>query len=311
VVESSEIYLELTDGAAAAKLLVRRWPGAGDPVLYVHGATFPSALSVGYCFGGRSWADHLHASGFDVWAFDFAGFGGSTRPAAMTAPANGASPIGRAAEAARQIGVVVDHIRHIRDGARVHIVAHSWGTIATGAYVNDNPDAIGRMVWFGPIPQRQMAGLPSPDKIGAWRDLPVAEQRKRFVEDVPAGHSPVLIEPELAAWGPAYLATDPEAGGRTPPAVRIPNGPLADIMAALSGRLAYEPSRVMAPVMIVRGVWDSVCRDADAAWLMNAFGADEKADVVIAKATHLMHLEHGRDGLFEVTADWLSAGRRE
>ena len=56
MVESSEIYLELTDGADAAKLLVRRWPGAGDPVLYVHGATFPSALSVGYRFGTSRWS---------------------------------------------------------------------------------------------------------------------------------------------------------------------------------------------------------------------------------------------------------------
>lgn len=308
MVESTQTNLKVTD---AGTLLVRRWPGAGDPVLYVHGATFPSALSVGYRFGGNSWADHLHDRGFDVWAFDFAGFGGSTRPAAMTAPANGALPVGRAAEAARQIGVVVDHIRHIRDGARVHIVAHSWGTIATGAYASDNPDAIGRMVWFGPIPQRQMAGLPPPDKIGSWRELSIADQLTRFVEDVPAGHPPVLIEPELAAWGPAYLATDPEAGGRTPSAVRIPNGPLADIMAALSGRLAYEPSRVVAPIRIVRGAWDNVCRDADAAWLMNALGAREKSDTVIAKATHLMHLEHGRDGLFAATADWLSAGRGE
>jgi hypothetical protein len=39
---------------------------------------------------------------------------------------------------------------------------------------------------------------------------------------------------------------------------------------------------------------------------MNALGAVEKADVVIPAATHLMHLEHGRDGLFAATADWLA-----
>ncbi len=306
MVELTQTNLNVTGGESAGSILVRRWPGAGDPVLYVHGATFPSALSVGYRFGGQSWADHLHDRGFDVWAFDFAGFGGSSRPAAMTSPAAEALPIGRAPEAARQIGAVVDHIRQTRGVARVHIVAHSWGTIATGAYANDHADAIGRMVWFGPIPQRQTEGLPPPDKIGAWRDVSIAEQHKRFVEDVPAGHPPVLIEPELAAWGPAYLATDPDASGRTPAAVRIPNGPLADIITALSGRLAYEPRRVIAPVQIVRGAWDSVCRDADAAWLTNALGAGEKADVVVAKATHLMHLEHGREGLFAATADWLS-----
>jgi pimeloyl-ACP methyl ester carboxylesterase len=309
VVESSEIYLELSDGADAATLLVRRWPGAGDPVLYVHGATFPSALSVGYRFGGRSWADHLHASGFDVWAFDFPGFGGSTRPAAMAAAATAAPPIGRAADAARQIGAVVERIRQARGGMRVHIVAHSWGTVAAGAYASSHADMVGRLVWFGPIAQRQIEGLPPPERIGAWRDLTVADQLKRFVEDVPAGHSPVLIEPDLAEWGPAYLATDPAACARTPQAVRIPNGPQADIIATMSGRLAYAPDRIVAPVLIVRGAWDSLCGDADAGWLASRFGSREKADVVIPRATHLMHLEHGREGLFAATADWLS--RRE
>ena len=39
--------------------------------------------------------------------------------------------------------------------------------------------------------------------------------------------------------------------------------------------------------------------------------SDAITDVVIPAATHLMHLEHGREGLFAATADWLSrrAGR--
>ncbi len=61
-------------------LFVRRLPRTGaPPVLYIHGATFPSALSAGFDFGGgqwpRSWLDDWNARGFDAWAFDFAGFG--------------------------------------------------------------------------------------------------------------------------------------------------------------------------------------------------------------------------------------------
>jgi drug/metabolite transporter (DMT)-like permease len=51
--------VKIGGGEGAETSLLRRWPGAGDPVLYVRGATFPSALSVGYDFGGRSWADRL------------------------------------------------------------------------------------------------------------------------------------------------------------------------------------------------------------------------------------------------------------
>lgn len=289
-------------------MLVRRWSGAGHPVLYVHGATFPSALSVGYRFGGRSWADDLTIRGFDVWAFDFIGFGGSTRPRAMSEPAASAAPLVRAAEAALQIGAVVDHIRRERGGSPIHLIAHSWGSIATGLFAGDNAEAVGRLVLFGPIARRQVPGLPPADGIGAWRDVSIADQLKRFVEDVPASHPPVLIEADLAAWGPDYLATDPDATKRTPPAVRIPSGPQADIIAAMSGQLGYDPHRVLAPTLIVRGEWDSLCQSADAAWLTGALGAGEKADVVIPAATHLMHLEHGREALFAATGDWLARG---
>ncbi|UFX42443.1 alpha/beta hydrolase [Bradyrhizobium sp. 41S5] len=287
-------------------LLLRHWPGAGDPVLYVHGATFPSSLSVGYRFGGRSWADDLNAASFDVWGFDFTGFGGSSRPRPMSMPASGVLPLGRAPEAANQVGAVVDHIRKVRAGAPVHIVAHSWGTMAAGRFAADRPDAVGRLVLFGPIVRRELQGLPRPESIGAWREVTIADQLKRFVEDVPPSHSPVLIEPDLAEWGPAYLASDAGATGRNPPAVRIPNGPQADIIAAMSGQLAYDPRRVQAPTLIVRGEWDNLCQDADAAWLTHALGASRKADVVVPRATHLMHLEHGREGLFAATTGWLA-----
>ena len=287
-------------------VLLRHWPGTGDPVLYVHGATFPSSLSVGYRFGGRSWADDLNAGGFDVWGFDFVGFGGSTRPQQMSVPASGVMPLGRALEAAIQVGTVVDHIRKARAGAPVHIVAHSWGTMVAGRFAADRPDAVGRLVLFGPIVRRELRGLPLPESIGAWREVTIADQLKRFVEDVPPSHPPVLIEPDLAELGPAYLASDAGATGRNPPAVRIPNGPQADIIAAMSGQLAYDPRRVQAPTLIVRGEWDNLCQDADAAWLTQALGASQKADVVVPRATHLMHLEHGREGLFAATAAWLA-----
>jgi hypothetical protein len=48
--------------------------GRSRPILYIHGATFPSASSMMYRFDGVSWADTLNKAGRSVWAFDFAGF---------------------------------------------------------------------------------------------------------------------------------------------------------------------------------------------------------------------------------------------
>ncbi|MBU2048763.1 MAG: hypothetical protein KKH61_07275 [Gammaproteobacteria bacterium] len=38
----------------------------GEVVLYVHGATFPSALAVGWMMQGVSWMDDLQRAGFDA-----------------------------------------------------------------------------------------------------------------------------------------------------------------------------------------------------------------------------------------------------
>ena len=92
----------LRGDAEEPALLVRRLANTGDAVLYVHGATFPSSLSVGYRFADRSWMDDLAAAGFDIWAFDFAGFGGSDRPREMDDDAHG-PPIGCAPDAARGV----------------------------------------------------------------------------------------------------------------------------------------------------------------------------------------------------------------
>src|SRR5258708_13531692 len=48
-------------------------------VLYLHGATFPSALSIAHRFDGHSWRDMLCDAGFAVWGLDFHGFRNSYR----------------------------------------------------------------------------------------------------------------------------------------------------------------------------------------------------------------------------------------
>jgi pimeloyl-ACP methyl ester carboxylesterase len=278
-------------------------PGRGRPVLYVHGATFPSALAVGYRFDGRSWMDELAAAGFDAWAFDFAGFGGSDRYPQMDSPSAEGEPLGRAPEAARQIERAVRAVLAASGAARVSIIAHSWGTIATGRFAGAHPELVDRLVFFGPIAQRD--GPPAP-KLGAWRYVSLEDQWTRFIADVPKGRAPVLLERHFATWGPAYLATDPTSMTRAPASNKTPNGPIADIQSAWAGNLAYDPALVRAPVALIRGEWDSLIPDADARWLFDALSASTiKRDVKIAAGTHLMLLEESRYALYRAAESFL------
>ena len=275
------------------------------PVLYIHGATFAAECSIFFRFGGVSWADCLNDAGFSVWCLDFAGFGGSERYPEMAAgtPPPGAS-LGRAPDAVRQAERAVRAILAETGADRVSIVAHSWGTMVAGLLATDHPAWIDRLVLFGPVVRRDTHRDAS--ALGPWRFVTTAEQHKRFVADVPAGENGVLAEADFPAWSDRYLQSDPSSASRSPPSVKTPNGPAADILSAWSGALPYDPSRIAAPVAIVRGAWDTLCDDADAAWLTRALvGAPEVRDVKIPNATHLMHLETGRTALYAAATDFL------
>ena len=290
--------------AECPSLFVRRQPRIGSPaVLYIHGATFPSALSVGFDFGRgpgsnsgpRSWLDDWNVRGFDAWAFDFAGFGESGRYAAMSEPAGGHPPLGRAPHSAAQIAAVLELIRREAGPSPLSLVAHSWGSMPAGLAAIAAPEAIDRLVLFAPI-ARRAGGKPS--SLPAWADISNEAQYARFMADVPKDHGPVLEG--FDRWAPAYLASDPDAARRTPPAVRVPTGPAADNTDAWAGRLSWQPARLTQPVTIVRGAWDSLCRDDDATSLLEAAtSVPSRHDAKLAAGTHLMHLETGRHALHE------------
>jgi pimeloyl-ACP methyl ester carboxylesterase len=274
----------------------------GD-VLYVHGATFGSDLSVFFRMDGASWADALNAAGFNVWGFDFLGFGRSGREPG-SGPTGSSTPLGRATHASPQITQVVEHIRATNGGHPVHMIAHSWGTVAAMHFAMAQPEALGKLVLFGPIVLRNLKmAMPA---LGPSRLLTVWEQYRRFVEDVPKGQPPVLADRHMQLWADAYLTSDAHSQSRQPPSVATPNGPMADILALWTGEPLYDPGQLKLPTILVRGEWDSVCTDADAAKLMEGLGGIDKQDLKIEKATHLMHLESGRTALYGAANDFLA-----
>lgn len=270
------------------------------PVLFVHGSTFPSALSIFFKFRARSWADDLNDAGFDVFGLDFAGYGGSGRyPDAGSMVARG-----RADEAAEQIERAVRFIMKETGARRVSIIAHSWGTVAAGRFAGAHPELVDKLVFFGPIAQRE--GPVSKELIPPYNFVTTDAQHTRFIGSVPAGEAPVLLEQDFPAWARTYLDSDPRSRTRTPASVKVPAGPDADAAQAWSGRLPYDPGLIRAPTLIVRGAWDPVTNDDDAAWLKKVLrGSPKVEDVRVPRATHLMHLEEGRIALYAATRAFL------
>jgi pimeloyl-ACP methyl ester carboxylesterase len=282
-------------------------PVEGPPkiVLYVHGGTFPSALSFAHRLDGESWRDTLCAAGFHTWGLDFHGFGAlSDAYPEMAGPAEAHPPLGRTASASRQLEHAVRFICAHHRVPRLSLVAHSWGTMVAGHCAGRCPELVDRMVFFGAIAQRP--AQPDVAQLPAWRLISLQDQWARFTADVPPGEPPVMSRRHFEDWGERYLDADPASRTRSPAAVQTPSGAFQDIFDAWAGRLAYDPALIRAPVALVRGTWDSFCTDADARWLSDALtGSPLRRDIKIARATHLMHLEENRYELYRATQAFL------
>jgi pimeloyl-ACP methyl ester carboxylesterase len=292
------------------RLFLRRLGATTAPrnrsVLYVHGATFPSGLSVAHRLDGRSWRDALCEAGFDVWAFDFYGFGGSDRYSEMDRPADEGPPLGLAAECSEQLAAVVAFmLAHDRRTA-ISVISHSWGSMPVGFFAAKHASTVERWVLFAPLARREPLRREAVPSGPAWRLVSIEDQWTRFVEDVPANEPPVLQRSHFEEWARSYLASDPRAAARTPPAVKTPSGPFVEILRAWYGELAYDPSKVQASIAIIRGAWDRLVQDADARWLFDAFSqASHKRDIKIARGTHLMLLEDMRGALWSESVHFL------
>jgi pimeloyl-ACP methyl ester carboxylesterase len=293
--------LALTHEPASAPIDGRR-----RAVLYIHGATFPCSLAIFWRFGSHSWSDRLTSAGFDVFGLDFLGYGDSDRYPEMNAPADGPRCRGRAGEAADQIAAAVDHIRKRLDVDRVHLVAHSWGTMAAGLHAIRRPLTVDRLVLFAPITARgELAARPV--RPPAWQLVSAQDQWNRFSGYVPEGEPLLFPRESFEPWAAAYLGSDRGAGTREPRAVKVPGGPVADIVDAQAGVLPYEPARVECPTLIVRGDWDPWPTDRDAQWLFDELRrAPVKRDVKLSRGTHIMHLETGRAALFHEIGAFLA-----
>jgi pimeloyl-ACP methyl ester carboxylesterase len=301
-----ETHLRIPSPHAGLTLFLRHLPPpdgipARGVVLYVHGGTFPSALSIAHRFDGSSWRDSLCEAGFHVWGLDFHGFGHS---APCPVPSG---PFGFTQDASRQLEHAVYALCRRHDIPALSLVAHSWGSMVAGIVAERVPERIERMVYFGPIARRVPAdgvARASDKRLPDTRLITVQDQWDRFTADVPFGEPAVLCRRHFAQWGEAYLDSDPASRDRDPPAVLTPGGPFQDIYDAWDGGFPGDPRRIRTPVAIIRGEWDSLCTDADAAWLRERI--PNSGDLKIARATHLMHLEQNRYALYRAAEAFLT-----
>lgn len=286
--------------------------GSDRTILYIHGSTQPSEAVFDLRAGGASAAEQLAARGYDVWLVNVRGYGQSTRPDSFRRPATEGEPFGRTAEAVRDLGAAVDHIRARRGVSRLALIGWSWGTIITGAYAAEHPDRVASLVLIGPpgIAQAQQAAA-TPARIGVWQEWTAAAALKRLQAGVPDAEAARIFP---AAWRERWegelLRGQPEAAERgDPPVFRSPAGVRADGDAFWqAGKAFYDPAKITAPTLIVVGEWDGLTPlAASQALFAQLRSTPTRRLVELPRATHFVLAETGRDAAVREIANFLAA----
>jgi len=278
-------------------------------VLFVHGATFPASSTFDVALPGPdsthvSWMDELARQGFDVYALDIRGYGGSTRPPAMSQPPEANAPFARAADAVRDIGAAVDFILARRKSRGITLIGWSWGTTTTAAYAAEQPDKVRALVLVSPV----WLGVQPPQYRGAYRTSTRESARAFAIAGIPRDRIDEIAPPaSFDAWWTATLATDPEGARQTPPVVRSPNGVLQDFKELwAAGKPNYDPAKILAPTLLLVGEWDVVTPPAMAQGLFTQLSnARERRLIQFSEATHFLIIEKHRMRLIREVQNFL------
>ena len=275
-------------------------PGSDRILLYVHGATYPSATAFDLKLDGMSWMDYIAAHGWDVYSVDLRGYGGSTRPPEMDVPAADNPPIVTTDVAVRDVAAAVDFILKRRGVSKISLLGWSWGTSTMGAYTAANNDKVSRLVLYAPLWLRNTPMLIGGDgPLGAYRTVVKESAKKRWLTGVPEDKIAGLIPAGwFEAWADATWATDPKA--KESGQLRAPNGVIQDVRNYWSANKPYyDAAEIRVPTLIAHAEWD---QDTPSYMSQALFGllknAPVKRLVEIGEGTHTVIMEKNRMQLF-------------
>jgi len=285
-------------------------PPAEKILLFVHGATYPSETAFDLQLNGLSWMDYIAQGGYDVYLVDVRGYGRSTRPAAMDAPADQNEPIARTEIAVKDVSAAVDFILKRRGVQKLNLMGWSWGTSTMGWYTAQHNDKVVKLVLYAPQWLRNTPSLvtDSGTKLGAYRAVTREAAKGRWLTGVPESKKADLIPAAwFETWADATFATDPVGAASTPPVLRAPNGVVADGRDFwTAGRPLYDPADIRVPTFLAHAEWDA---DLPSYMLYAYFeklvNAPYKRYVQIGEGTHTVMMEKNRMQLFQAVQQFL------
>jgi pimeloyl-ACP methyl ester carboxylesterase len=311
VISETRMIASDTDGVQLQLINKRPEDVAAFPsdrtLVLMHGATFPSQSLFDVPVGNGSFMDVLARAGYDVWAVDVRGYGGSTRQPAMTSPPEDTTPLTRGPTAIRDLASAITFVCQHRGVAQVNLLGMSWGATIAGAFAAAHPRQIMKLIlvtplWLSNGPRRIDPGGP----LGRYRVVNVKAFEIAWKAAAPVDKRETLIPPGwFEAWESVTLATDPNAP--LTGTIRAPAGAVQDTRDYWTvNNPSYDPSKIDSPVLMVCGEWDiDVTMEMARDLFFRLANAPYKRSIEIGAATHMVLMERHRQQAFDAIVTFL------
>ena len=274
-----EGYVTTTDSAR----LVYRVVGRGrDTVIAIHGGPGVDLESIAGDFGPLA-ARHV------VIFYDQRGAGRSTLPA----------DTGQLV-VARQVADLDEVRRHFRI-ARATLVAHSYGPLLAATYAIAHPDAVSRMVFFGPVPPRrgdfwQRVGASMRTRLDSADGARLGDAARRLADpradarEACRDYWAVALKPRVADAAHASAIVRADLCASDPAGIRYGLGTTNRVVMASYGdwNLLQALRTLPTPTLVVHGEAESIPMDLVREWVTTLPNARL---LTVPRAAHFTYAE--------------------
>ncbi|MGZ7444801.1 alpha/beta hydrolase [Paenibacillus sp. TH7-28] len=278
-------------------------------IVMVHGATYSIGSLYDVELDGFTFLDYLASHGYDVYAVDVRGYGGSTRPPEMEQPADLNPPLVRTETGVRDLGTAVDYVLKRRNLTKVNILGMSWGGTVAGAYTSQNNEKVNKLTLVAP---QWLSSKPVPidtgGPLGSYRLVAAGSTKERWLSAAPEHKRDDLIpDGWFEQWVKATLASDPGSLTDHSEHIRATNGPILDIREYwTAGKAFYDPKDITVPVLLIHAEWDiDVPLELAQNFFTSLTGAAYRRWVEIGEGTHMVLLEKNRLQAFQAIRGFL------
>jgi pimeloyl-ACP methyl ester carboxylesterase len=259
------------------------------PVLFlVHGSSNSGLASFDLTAPGGEYSTmNVFAElGYDVWTMDHENYGRSARTEGNSDIASGVGDLIAGTE------------RVIRETGqeRLHFMGESSGALRAAAFAMARPERVGRLV----LNAFTYTGRNSPTLAKRAEQVEFFRTHNRrlrdrdmirsiFTRDHPGTSDPAVAE----ALADAELVHGDQ----------VPTGTYLDMTANLP---VVDPTRVLAPVMLVRGEHDGIASEEDLLDFFQRLPNPDRQFVVLPGAAHALVFGHNRHHLWHVVHSFLT-----